>query len=596
MQKIFSIKIDAHRADRSKHGASMQSEWYAAHVDSVKRAARVNGSNCGSKRNNSILIAIFWRLLVMTGCMGVAQGKVETTIYVNKYFEVRQNEAPTKYVWNDSTRVAQVTGSLSENKRVQRLRLSRGWNLCSVAVSVTNGFQHIMGPDSDKPISIAYRWDPGRDRWDQLLPNSKINADSVVWIHAIRDVTVPIFGSYSDPTGRVLVKPTNFIPSAGLEAWDVQSSIAGLGFVSGWTYNSVSAQWFVRLASSFGFVSDFPESIPPGGAVFVQGLVGGLQVPAAELRIRYYHQDHLSSSSVLSDGLGSSVQEITYYPFGQARTVSPSASNLNPYLFSQKESDLESRLYSFDCRYYVPTCGRFASLDPLIVSPSSARARHPQKFGAYAYCENRPSVFFDPDGCDDLPVQTLTTQNFSANSTKSPVATVDQAALCHRDFDLPVLSGVFPARHCFMTEAKAGEQLPKALVNGKATILSIPQKNTLTYDNKTSGTFDSNPGWTKWPTCGPAQSVKAGCLEAKYKQLCDPANYNLATFNCCTCALKAMEACGMSANPEEFPKTNQGTGLPDSLGSGWKKSLLNGINDAIREISFQADNFFGIPR
>src|SRR5262249_29089764 len=47
--------------------------------------------------------------------------------YVDKYFEVREFEAPTKYVWNENTLVAHVTGSLSANVRVQRMRVAAGW-------------------------------------------------------------------------------------------------------------------------------------------------------------------------------------------------------------------------------------------------------------------------------------------------------------------------------------------------------------------------------------------------------------------------------------------------------------------------------------
>src|SRR5829696_2135839 len=50
-----------------------------------------------------------------------------TTIYPGMYFEVREHDQPTKYVFNGGTRVARVTGSLSTSTRVQRLRLHPGW-------------------------------------------------------------------------------------------------------------------------------------------------------------------------------------------------------------------------------------------------------------------------------------------------------------------------------------------------------------------------------------------------------------------------------------------------------------------------------------
>ena len=61
--------------------------------------------------------------------------RTETTIYVGKHFEVREHDAPVKYIFNAQTRIARVTGSLSANERIQRLRLRAGWNLVSLAVA-----------------------------------------------------------------------------------------------------------------------------------------------------------------------------------------------------------------------------------------------------------------------------------------------------------------------------------------------------------------------------------------------------------------------------------------------------------------------------
>src|SRR4051794_3432542 len=67
-----------------------------------------------------------------------ANGESSTTIYVGRHFEVREHDQPVKYVWNGKTRVARVTGSLQATRRIQRLRFFRGWNLCSLGVTITN--------------------------------------------------------------------------------------------------------------------------------------------------------------------------------------------------------------------------------------------------------------------------------------------------------------------------------------------------------------------------------------------------------------------------------------------------------------------------
>src|SRR5688500_5295595 len=81
------------------------------------------------RRRFSILL---WVLVFAGTCSALT---AETTLYVNKYFEVRDHDQPVKYVFSGDTRVARVSGSLSTNTRIQRLRLHSGWNLCSVAVS-----------------------------------------------------------------------------------------------------------------------------------------------------------------------------------------------------------------------------------------------------------------------------------------------------------------------------------------------------------------------------------------------------------------------------------------------------------------------------
>jgi hypothetical protein len=59
-------------------------------------------------------------------------------LYPNLHFEVREHDAPTKSIFNGATRVAQATGSLRSNPRVQRLCVYPGWNLCPSSVTATN--------------------------------------------------------------------------------------------------------------------------------------------------------------------------------------------------------------------------------------------------------------------------------------------------------------------------------------------------------------------------------------------------------------------------------------------------------------------------
>ncbi|HSH17406.1 MAG TPA: hypothetical protein VLD18_15310, partial [Verrucomicrobiae bacterium] len=92
----------------------------------------------------------------------VRGAEVTTTVYVGRHFEVRDHDQPVKYVFNDESRVARITGSLSNRDRIQRFRLQPGWNLISLAVTAINlagqleQFTTVPGP----PISALYRWRP----------------------------------------------------------------------------------------------------------------------------------------------------------------------------------------------------------------------------------------------------------------------------------------------------------------------------------------------------------------------------------------------------------------------------------------------------
>ncbi len=122
----------------------------------------------------------------------------------------------------------------------------------------------------------------------------------------------------------------------------------------------------------------------------------------------------------------------------------------------------------------------------------------------------------------------------------------------------------FPARHCFVSLTAFGEELQLG---------NIKQENTLTYDNKVSGVPDSEPN-KPGTVCRGHYPINTDCVKQKYKKLCNSANYDISAFNCCSCAYLALTACGAKVSRSDFPPKNQGTGLPDSFGRGWKKKAL----------------------
>ena len=146
----------------------------------------------------------------------------------------------------------------------------------------------------------------------------------------------------------------------------------------------------------------------------------------------YYHQDHLGSSSYVTNLDGEVSQHIEYVPFGEVfidelelmrKSAAAGKANCNntwntPYRFNDcanegrgklactmpsaanrrvelnaKEFDEETGMYYYGARYYEPRLSLWMSTDPL-------EEDYPN-LSAYGYCHNNPIILYDPDGKGD---------------------------------------------------------------------------------------------------------------------------------------------------------------------------------------------------
>ena len=107
----------------------------------------------------------------------------------------------------------------------------------------------------------------------------------------------------------------------------------------------------------------------------------------------YYHQDQLTSSSVLSDSAGNQTEVNAYFPFGRAQTASPQANFKISRQFTGQIKDDETGLYYYNFRYYDPELGRFVQPDDIIPDLGN-----PQSYNRYSYVQNNPLKYTDPTG------------------------------------------------------------------------------------------------------------------------------------------------------------------------------------------------------
>ena len=138
-----------------------------------------------------------------------------------------------------------------------------------------------------------------------------------------------------------------------------------------------------------------------GAAALADGQ--GTPLPDPAFAIRYYHQDHLGSTNVMTDAAGNLLEEIAYYPYGNPREAYRRTSfEAEPYRFSQKETDQETGLQYFEARYLDGVLARFLSVDPVLRQIMQRPFEEPQRLNAYSYSLNRPLVYQDPTG--ELPI------------------------------------------------------------------------------------------------------------------------------------------------------------------------------------------------
>src|SRR2546426_12609382 len=116
--------------------------------------------------SSSVCLLLLRVALCVLALCTTTVGQITATVYVGRHFEVRDHDQPTKYVFNGATRVASITGSLSANTRIQRLRLYPGWNLCSLAVSASDALQQLNslsasgGEGQGEVVLSAFKWNP----------------------------------------------------------------------------------------------------------------------------------------------------------------------------------------------------------------------------------------------------------------------------------------------------------------------------------------------------------------------------------------------------------------------------------------------------
>ena len=320
---------------------------------------------------------------------------VTTTLYPANHFEVRDHDAPTKYVFKGGTRVAHATGSLSGRDLRQRIRLFAGWNLRALSVTATNCLAQLAIAAGPGDLLAAYQWVPQSASFAVVAPGDTLPAGTVLWLNVASNTMVSVSGAYAPPTDIALPTGGTFLAATGFDPWLVAAGLPAAG--TAWHQAPASADWQLDFGGVLQSASDLAPVVAPGEAVFIHSETAGqIPAPQASLRLRFYHEDHLGSPACLTDADGNTVDEKTYLPFGGIRSemVLPGATEV--YGFIDREMDRESGLQACGARFLATGLGRFLSVDPVMAAGNP----NPQRGNSYVYALNRPLSFVDPMGTD----------------------------------------------------------------------------------------------------------------------------------------------------------------------------------------------------
>ena len=213
--------------------------------------------------------------------------------------------------------------------------------------------------------------------------------------NASNQLTATPSGSYTyDSNGNTLTDASGKSYTWDFENRLVSAVVPGTGTVT-FKYDPFGRR--IQKSSPLGTTNylydgmNVVEEVDNAGNLLARYTQSGLiDEPLGMLRsgvTSYYQADGLSSTSSLSNSVGTLANTYTYDSFG--KLIASTGAITNPFQFTGREFDLETGIYEYRARYYDQNAGRFVSEDPI-------GFRGGVSF--YRYVLNNPVINVDPAG------------------------------------------------------------------------------------------------------------------------------------------------------------------------------------------------------
>jgi len=136
-----------------------------------------------------------------------------------------------------------------------------------------------------------------------------------------------------------------------------------------------------------------------GDTINVPSTSAVASVTVAADSITYFHDDITGTPMAATDASGTLLWKESYRPYGDP--MQPPVAD-NKIWFAGKPYDKDSGLSYMGGRYYDPMLGRFMGVDPAGFNENNLHS-----FNRYAYANNNPNKFVDPDGHSPVDVAFL---------------------------------------------------------------------------------------------------------------------------------------------------------------------------------------------
>ena len=114
--------------------------------------------------------------------------------------------------------------------------------------------------------------------------------------------------------------------------------------------------------------------------------------------VTYFHNDASGTPLLATNAAGNVLWKESHRPYGDRLNNTPAASG-NPIGYAGKPFDAAVGLSYMGARYYDPVLGRFLGVDPAPADPGGVHS-----INRYAYANNNPYKYVDPDGNSPLDI------------------------------------------------------------------------------------------------------------------------------------------------------------------------------------------------